>query len=267
MPSKPPEPGQCLGDLASKAPGMALSREWRISLTVAILSHIGFLYGFQTAFHHPPTLSAADIAIEITMVAAPEASPIDADTVTASAVPPELIEPEATPKTPEESNSAPEESEPVPQPVAISELVKTSPSPPPVPAPPVQQVAVVKPVSPAVKADPVVGDVSSARPGLDAATTQAQAGVCARPNYLRNPEPPYPTMARRRRQEGTVLLAVQVSAEGRATHVQLKRTSGYPALDTAATEAVRDWEFEPARFGAKPIASAIEVPIRFQLNR
>ena len=64
-----------------------------------------------------------------------------------------------------------------------------------------------------------------------------------------------------------MLLAVKVGVEGRATSIALKQSSGYAALDAAAIEAVRDWEFEPARLGATPVVSNIEVPVRFQLTR
>jgi protein TonB len=62
-----------------------------------------------------------------------------------------------------------------------------------------------------------------------------------------------------------VLLAVAVTAEGRAARVALLRSSGVPALDQAALTAVRSWEFEPARADGVAVACDIEVPVRFQL--
>ena len=95
---------------------------------------------------------------------------------------------------------------------------------------------------------------------------EVRPGVKARPNYLRNPEPPYPLLARRRRQEGTVLLSVRVTENGRAALVNLKTSSGYPLLDEAALRAVRDWEFDPARAAGIAVESQIEVPVRFVLK-
>lgn len=92
-------------------------------------------------------------------------------------------------------------------------------------------------------------------------------GVLARPVYRRNPEPAYPAAARRRRQEGVTLLAVSVSASGRALRVAVKKSSGYQLLDEAAVGAVVDWEFEPARAGAVAVESEIEVPVRFVLKQ
>ncbi len=88
----------------------------------------------------------------------------------------------------------------------------------------------------------------------------------AQPNYLKNPEPLYPLLARRRNQQGIVLLTVKVSAQGRVSRVELKQSSGFPVLDEAASQAVRRWEFEPARIGSLGVESQIEVPVRFVLT-
>lgn len=88
----------------------------------------------------------------------------------------------------------------------------------------------------------------------------------ARPKYKSRPEPAYPALARRRRQQGVVLLTVLVGASGRPDSVEIRSSSGFRALDDAALEAVKQWEFEPARLGGVPVASEVEVPIRFQLD-
>jgi protein TonB len=111
------------------------------------------------------------------------------------------------------------------------------------------------------------GDASSTKPGADAGTQQAQPGVEAKPNYLKNPEPDYPEVARRRHQEGLVLLAVKVTAEGRAERVEINKSSGFALLDNAAVAAVRAWEFQPARIGSLALESQIEVPVRFELKK
>lgn len=96
-------------------------------------------------------------------------------------------------------------------------------------------------------------------------TQKAPVAVRAEPNYLKNPEPDYPATARRRHEQGLVLLIVKVSAEGRALRIDLKQTSGHPLLDEAAMKAVRDWEFVPARVGPLAVDSKIEVPVCFKL--
>jgi protein TonB len=63
-----------------------------------------------------------------------------------------------------------------------------------------------------------------------------------------------------------VLLSVEVSAAGEPGAVAVVRSSGFAALDDAAREAVTGWAFEPARQDGEPVASRVEIPIRFELE-
>jgi protein TonB len=78
--------------------------------------------------------------------------------------------------------------------------------------------------------------------------------------------PAYPEIARRRGQQGLVLLRVNVSAVGMAVAVAVAESSGYPSLDSAALSAVQQWQFVPALRGGVPVAAVAEVPIRFRLT-
>jgi protein TonB len=110
-------------------------------------------------------------------------------------------------------------------------------------------------------------DRAASAAGAPAPHAPAPRGlVTARPRYKRNPEPPYPLDARRRRQQGTVLLSVHVSAAGAPQAVAVARSSGFRALDAAAASAVARWEFEPGRRDGEAVDSDVEVPIRFQLR-
>lgn len=83
---------------------------------------------------------------------------------------------------------------------------------------------------------------------------------------LGNPAPGYPYYARRRGQEGRVILRVRVSAAGAAERVSVRNSSGYPLLDEAAIEAVRAWRFEPASRRGTPISGLVDVPVFFRLT-
>lgn len=85
-------------------------------------------------------------------------------------------------------------------------------------------------------------------------------------DYLRNPAPPYPTFARRRHEEGRVLLRVTVSPDGSPARVQLQTSSGHESLDSAALTTVATWRFIPARQGDTAITSEVVVPITFALR-
>lgn len=169
---------------------------------------------------------------------------------------------------------------PVPGPLPLEEIVPAgtvepilvATVPPPQPLLPTEQ----RPVAAPVAAVPVAvahattrtdgGDSSSPVPGKDFTSVAGKPNTLARADYLKNPEPEYPLIARRRGQQGTVLLNLTVSASGRPTEISLKRSSGYQLLDQAALKAVRNWEFEPARIGDVSVESKIEVPVCFKLT-
>lgn len=78
-------------------------------------------------------------------------------------------------------------------------------------------------------------------------------------------QPTYPREALRARQEGTVLLNVDVDAAGNVSDVGFARRSGTRELDRAAADAVRKWKFRPAMADGKAVASTVQVPIDFKL--
>ena len=86
-------------------------------------------------------------------------------------------------------------------------------------------------------------------------------------DYLKNPPPSYPTLAKRMGEEGTVRLRVKVTADGAAEAVELKSSSGSPRLDQAALDTVRRWRFVPARQGDQTVSAWVVVPITFHLNQ
>ncbi|NLW96869.1 energy transducer TonB [Luteimonas wenzhouensis] len=79
--------------------------------------------------------------------------------------------------------------------------------------------------------------------------------------------PAYPDTARRAGAEGTVVLQVEVDANGRPGDITVARRSGSRELDRAAEQAVRSWTFEPAMRDGKPVASTVQVPVDFHLDR
>jgi periplasmic protein TonB len=79
--------------------------------------------------------------------------------------------------------------------------------------------------------------------------------------------PTYPATARRARKEGTARLLVEVLADGRVGEIRIEASAGHQDLDRAATEAVRQWRFEPARRGVEPVASWVLLPVEFRLSR
>lgn len=113
---------------------------------------------------------------------------------------------------------------------------------------------------------PQSGGAASDRP-RQAASLSNQIGSPARPAAgLANPTPRYPWISRRRGEEGRVVLDVEVTPEGRAKTVRVKRTSGSERLDQSALDAVKDWRFSPARRAGRAVPARIDVPIVFRLT-
>ena len=84
--------------------------------------------------------------------------------------------------------------------------------------------------------------------------------------YLHNPPPKYPPASRRLGEEGRVMLRVLVSADGASASVEVESSSGFDRLDKAAIDAVRKWQFIPAKRDKKPIDAHVIVPIQFTLS-
>jgi TonB family protein len=86
-------------------------------------------------------------------------------------------------------------------------------------------------------------------------------------SYGSNPKPIYPKSARKKGQEGLVIVTVAVDTNGFPEFVKLKQSSGYRILDEAATNTAYHWLFVPAKRNYRAVASTVDVPIRFTLVR
>lgn len=156
-----------------------------------------------------------------------------------------------------EAQQAPEAK---PLPMAKPTPVKAPPTPAPKAAAPQIEATQSSVPSPAAPVAPPV----EAKPTPPAPEPVSQARFDA--DYLRNPAPPYPPLARRMGEEGLVLLRVLVNAQGTADSVEIKTSSGSERLDDSAQRTVRNWKFIPAKRGDAPVQSWVLVPIIFKLE-
>ena len=99
-----------------------------------------------------------------------------------------------------------------------------------------------------------------------AADTAPPAVPDAEPELLNRIQPVYPSAAYRSREEGTVLLAILVDAEGRAAEVEVVRSSRNRDLDRAAIDAAKQWTFEPAVRDGSRVEARVEAPVTFRLD-
>jgi protein TonB len=197
---------------------------------------------------------------------------VQVDLVDASPEPPPAEPPPAEPPPPEPVPEMPQPAEPPsPEPTPVEQHPEPVPEPKPepqvIPEKPAQTTPIDKPPPPRHVEKPR-GETHAPKPSVtphDSPHGIAGAGTNAKPRYRTNPAPDYPAEARRLKQQGVVVLSVAVSAQGRPTSVKLSRGSGFPTLDKAALDAVSRWTFEPAQTAGLPVASHIDVPVRFSL--
>ena len=242
----------------------------------AVALHAALAAGFMGMSSHPPELSSGPEGFR--MVSLPERTP-DQPAPPSPEPPAQESEPKPQPPKPEpapepdkpppakepqppetESKSGltqDEETEPEPRP-------KPEPEPEPDPEPQPQKESESRPEPPKPEKRPSQPERERARPDPGADSYRPPRSDTA---YLRNPPPRYPLLARRRGLEGRVVLKVRVSAKGDPLSVKVAESSGHSVLDRRARQAVREWEFEPARRGGRPVAGTVKVPVRFTLSR
>jgi protein TonB len=84
------------------------------------------------------------------------------------------------------------------------------------------------------------------------------------PKSVYAPNPTYDEHARKKKINGTVILAIIVTAEGTVRDVKVIKSLD-PGLDKQAMAAVRTWKFEPATKKGKPVAVHLKTEADFRL--
>jgi protein TonB len=145
---------------------------------------------------------------------------------------------------------------------------KVEPKPIPKPAPKPSAMPKPAPAEPAAPSAPA--PAASAAPAAPAANVQpapVKAGVKVDASYIAAETAKwYPRLSKTYDEQGTVLLRVYVSADGRAEKVELRKRSEYPLLDEAAMGLARSLKYIPAQLDGKPVADWIDLPVVFKLR-
>ena len=229
----------------------------------------------QISLLPPPTAPPAAVpgpAAPSPVVPVPEVAPVVETAPVAETAPvkPES-RPEPEPRRPVVTAKVAKPREPVrpvakpkpvkPKPVRSRPVEPVKPVEPP-PEPPVRLAATHPAPAPSSPA-PVGGRAGVSAGGASASTgaSSAAAEVNLRP-LPGNPPPRYPSLARRRGEEGRVLLRLTVNAAGRVEAVSVARSSGHDLLDQEAQRTVARWRFQPPR--EKRMVA--QVPITFRLR-
>ena len=84
------------------------------------------------------------------------------------------------------------------------------------------------------------------------------------PEVIERVAPDYPTWAREKGVEGTVMVQALVGKDGRVKDTMVVKS--IPMLDDYAIAAVKQWRFKPARTKGEPVAVWVGVPVKFSLH-
>jgi protein TonB len=85
------------------------------------------------------------------------------------------------------------------------------------------------------------------------------------PNYAGACPISYPERARKRNQEGTVVVHALIGPDGRPIEVTVAQSSGHRLLDEAAQKAIAHCAFVPQKVGGRAVKAIVEIPIPFKL--
>ncbi|QQA75799.1 energy transducer TonB [Pectobacterium parmentieri] len=236
-----------------------------LAVIATLLLHAAVLALFNSAATPPVTVPARPqpVSVElVSMVAEPVQQEVVSVAEPETPTPQPLEEPTITEPLVDERAllpPAPEKPAPEkkPEPVLKKTPVKKSaPAPKPTQQPQTETASAAAPITPAP-----IAQKTAVQP-VDAPLTPPLANA----DYLHNPAPSYPDVAISRGYEGTVLLNVQVRADGKVQTIRIHQSSGYPSLDDAARDTVVRWSFVPARRGNQPVSGWVVVPVDFSLN-
>lgn len=199
--------------------------------------------GFVVAAHAAAVAAALSYNLQAERAVPPP--PLIVQTLDLTPPPPPPAQAEAAPPT------APEIYAPTPR------FVLPQP-PPPMP------VTVVPDVPPAVAAAPQPQPAPTPappRPPAPPAPVQVAGGDLSSTMIEGNP-PRYPIESRRKREQGTVVLALVLGTDGKVSDIRVTQSSGHSRLDAAALSAVRKWRWSPTLRDGTPVLvrGTVEIP-------
>jgi len=204
-------------------------------------------------------LSEGDAVFEVALV--PRVQPLepDASIKPVESLPEVFIPPqEVMPPEPTEPVEAAPPPPPPPEPEATAR--QQQPARPPertIPPPPVESTA---------PPQEETSEKPTPPPRAPKPAEPADTGVERGASLVELPSPQYPNYCRKRGQEGTVVLEVEVLADGTAGEIRVVQASRYSRLTTAAVEAARRARFAPALRDGRAVVSTVTIPFRFELH-
>jgi len=256
-----------------------VNARFRIPLLAALAAHLG-LFGAVGLFYAPwreRESGASVIAVKLLVEEGKEPpAPKRVRETRAVWTPREAVTPPSRARSvPREASRAPARAtrpEPPPPAPAMAPAVAQSPAPALLPRP---AATAEQPMMPLSVAQPTVEEYVSVPPAPPPAEAAAPSQgdrakgpeeAIVRASLLSECKPVYPRHCRIHGEEGTVVLSVEVAADGRPGVVAVVESSGHTRLDEAAVEALRRARFLPATRGGRPVPSVKRVAVAFRLR-
>jgi protein TonB len=219
-----------------------------------------------------PEPRVLESVVEFTPPEAPEVESFPFDPkATRPAAPPEdavpLNKAEEKPKEPEQPKAKPEkpkEAKAKPKPKRETKKAATQ-------AVPESRLAQTPAQAAAAPSSPSTAKTAPAMPARPAAKATQNAAISDAPVRVTNPNYAgacpisYPERARKRNQEGTVVVHALIGPDGKPIEVTVAQSSGHRLLDEAAQEAIVHCAFVPQKVGGRAVKAIVEIPIPFKL--
>lgn len=166
--------------------------------------------------------------------------------------------------------ASPEPLQPAPPPPKTVPLVQMTPTYiPPMPvlaSPQVEPTITVAPPAPRTNQPSVPAVAGPMAPPTPVPAAPSAPKTITGVEYIRAPQPVYPSIARRMGESGVVMLRVLIGEKGQAEQVTIQKSSGSEKLDEAGRQAVLRALYKPHVEDGKPVPVYALVPINFQLG-
>lgn len=195
---------------------------------------------------------------------------------------PVVPEPDAAPESAKEIDIPEVESPPAPQLSAAAVLPKPTPQVRPKTEKKPRTVREPRPVAPApTNPNPVQAGGNHTASDQSSAGTSTGSGAASssldsrefgadevdqRPRVIKQEQPTYPLVARRRSLSGKVTVKFLVDRSGRVVKPKVLDAHPKGIFEQSVLESIARWQFKPGRYQGKEVATWVVLPIQFRLE-
>ncbi|MDB1124420.1 energy transducer TonB [Vibrio algarum] len=115
---------------------------------------------------------------------------------------------------------------------------------------------------------PIDKPIDKPTESVASASTSSTPVLIKKPTFKARPTPvSYPRLAKRRGQQGKVLIEVWIDDKGEQIKHFIVDSSGFSTLDSAALSAISNWKFDVSTEHGYAIAHRVQIPVNFTLDR